>query len=170
MLLLGEFTKEQYWPVESMQLHDVATNSMSTDGRILLTFPKIVLPGPSFKAGSRCLWTPLHQQIVVTACCVRVLARMNPCCSNGSRDPFRNNSRWQHVSQWRHRHFIGSCFCNRLSRYGRMVGCNNAGVRLASLSVIMKRQLDGVSVRLPNLNISVSFRTVALNRLIGTLD
>lgn len=53
------FTKEQYWPVEWMQLHDVATNSMSTDGSILLPCPKIVLPGLSFKAGSRCLWTPL---------------------------------------------------------------------------------------------------------------
>lgn len=52
-----------------------------------------------------------------------------------------------------------------------MVGCNDAGVRLASLSVGMAdKKKNRVGVRLPNLNISGSFRTVALNRLIGTLD
>lgn len=51
-----------------------------------------------------------------------------------------------------------------------MVGCDDAGVRLASLSVAWWTRKKMVWVRLPNLNISGSFRTVALNRLIGTLD
>lgn len=36
--------------------------------------------------------------------------------------------------------------------------------------MVVNRKKKMVCVRLPNLNISGSFRTVALNRLIGTLD